>query len=105
MTVEKLFKDGKVAVIYSPGYGAGWSTRNSENADSLVFDRNLAEAVIANDLEKVKAIALSIDPNMYLGGASKLAVYWLPVGTAFRINEHDGYESVEVLGDVDWMTA
>jgi len=26
MAVEKLIRDGKVAVLYSPGYGAGWST-------------------------------------------------------------------------------
>ena len=24
--MEKVIRDGKVAVLYSPGYGAGWST-------------------------------------------------------------------------------
>ena len=29
--VEKLERDGKVAILYSPGYGAGWSTWNDDN--------------------------------------------------------------------------
>ena len=24
--MEKVIRDGKVAVLYSPGYGAGWTT-------------------------------------------------------------------------------
>ena len=27
---EKYIKDGKVAVAYSPGFGAGWSTWNDD---------------------------------------------------------------------------
>ena len=26
--IEKVVRDGKVAVLVSPGYGAGWSTWN-----------------------------------------------------------------------------
>lgn len=51
--MEKLEKDGKVAILYSPGFGAGWSTWNSEWADQLVFDKEIAEAIL-NDNRKIK---------------------------------------------------
>ena len=41
--VPKLKRDGKVAVIYSPGFGAGWSTWADGNAEAVLFDPELAE--------------------------------------------------------------
>lgn len=43
--------------------------------------------------------------GFYCGRARDLQVKWLPEGTVFRIDECDGYESVEILGDVDWVVA
>lgn len=103
--MEKLVKDGMVAVIYSPGFGAGWSTWADKSAEAFVFDKRIAEAVLEGDLDKAAEVACEISPDAYLGGARDLQVKWLPVGTAFRINEYDGSESIEVLGEVDWMTA
>jgi hypothetical protein len=37
MIVEKYIKDGKVAVLYSAGYGAGWSTWNYDGFESVVI--------------------------------------------------------------------
>lgn len=101
--MEKLIQDGKVAVVYSPGFGAGWSTWAGN--DAFLFDKRIAEAVIAGDIKRAEEVAIEIDPHAYLGGSRDLRVEWLPVGTAFRINEYDGFESIEVLGDVDWLTA
>jgi len=42
---------------------------------------------------------------MYLGGLEDLEVKWLPIGTKFRIDEYDGSESIELLGDIDWLEA
>ena len=32
--------------------------------------------------------------DVYCGGASQLEIEWLPEGTAFRIEEYDGFETV-----------
>lgn len=37
--------------------------------------------------------------------AAKLVVVELPKGTLYRINEYDGYESIETAGDIDWKVA
>ena len=50
--MNKLEKDGKVAVMISPGFGAGWSTWNSEFRDTLLFDAEIAQAVIDGDKAK-----------------------------------------------------
>ena len=43
--VNKVIRGGKVAVLYSPGYGAGWSTWGSEHKEILLFHPRLVEAV------------------------------------------------------------
>lgn len=42
--MEKVIRDGHVAVLYSPGYGAGWFTWN-ENHKELLFHPKLVEMV------------------------------------------------------------
>ena len=51
---EKYIKDGKVAVAYSPGYGAGWSTWESNNAlkDTMVFHPDIIKMILDGKLIK-----------------------------------------------------
>jgi len=111
--MQKLIKDDMVAVIYSPGYGAGWSTWGlSEDA---VFDPQLARLVekrnglgIGDDAEwnavtaDIVAYVEKLWPKDYFFGVNDLEVAWLPVGTKFRIDENDGYESILVEDDLTW---
>jgi hypothetical protein len=55
--------------------------------------------------EAIEAYVNSVHPNTYCGGADNLTIEWLPVGTAFRIHEYDGSESVEVRDDIEWNIA
>lgn len=105
MSVQKLERDGKVAVIYSPYFGAGWSTWHDSHKDVLMFDAEIALAVEVGDREKAARIAVEKVPDMYTGGARDLTIRWLEKGTAFRIGEYDGSESIEILGEVDWSVA
>ena len=43
--MDKLIRDNHVAVIYSPGFGGGWSTWNFSHPD-CVFDKEIAEQVL-----------------------------------------------------------
>ena len=43
--MEKYIKDGKVGVLVSPGYGAGWSTWGDDGLrDQLALDSRLVQA-------------------------------------------------------------
>jgi len=104
--MEKLVKDGMVAVLVSPGHGAGWSTwMHAYQCDNL-FDPVLAQMLIDKvDYQEMLEYCEAMYPDGYLGGLDKLEVQWLPVGTKFRISEYDGYESIEVMDDIGWVEA
>ncbi len=101
--MSKLIRDGQVAVLVSYGFGAGWSTWNDD--EDMVFNERLALAVLGESGEDPLSVAEEEYPDAYHGGVEDLKVEWLPVGTAFRINEYDGSESLQVMGSVDWKIA
>ncbi len=94
---EKLIKDGQVAVLVSPGFGAGWSTWNSMHT-GLVFDHEIVDALLAGDREQAGKIAERKYPDAYLGGLRDLCVRWVGVGSSFEITEYDGSETLHVIG-------
>jgi hypothetical protein len=89
---DKLIRDGKVAVLVSHGFGAGWSTWAEDNREAMLFDPDLARAIEAN--EPLEPIAERKYPDQYAGGLRNLCVQWLPIGTIFRIDEFDGSEAI-----------
>jgi hypothetical protein len=104
--MEKLVRDGKVAVLYSPGFGAGWSTWNYvDYGQDLIFDPVLAAYVDEGKIEEAQSYVSMRFPEAYAGGVEDLAVQWIPVGTAFRIHEYDGSESIEVKEEMVWIVA
>jgi hypothetical protein len=103
--MDKFIRDGHVAVVYSPGYGAGWSTWNQEYGDELVFDPGTVDLVLAGKWEELESYLTLKYPGAYLGGVGNLEVKWVPVGTRFRINEYDGNESVVLADEDDWLVA
>ena len=109
--IDRLIRDGKVAVLYSPGHGAGWSTWCHEDEQirlSMLFDPQIADIVDHAEpgwIDKVEAVAMIKYPDAYLGGAKNLQVRWLPVGTQFRVLEYDGFESLDINGEIAWITA
>jgi hypothetical protein len=108
--VTKVIRDGKVAVLVSPGFGAGWSSwaynGEEDNRDFMLFDPTLVTMVERGDSEEaIEAYVTAIYPQTYCGGADYLTIQWLPVGTAFRIHEYDGSESVEIRDEMDWTIA
>lgn len=108
---DRLIRDGQVAVLYSPGFGAGWSTWCHEDLEirmAMLFDPQIADIVdqgAADWQDKAEAIAKIKYPDSYLGGLHDLRVRWLPIGTQFRVLEYDGNEDIETRDSVDWFTA
>jgi len=105
--VEKYEKDGQVAVLVSHGFGAGWSTWNSSEANpqALMFDPDMVQAILAGHHEKAEMIAKLKYPDTYTGGVEDLVVEWVNKGDRFEITEYDGNESLRVFGPDDGFTA
>lgn len=105
---DKVIRDGKVAVLVSPGFGAGWYSWNSdkdEGGERLLFDAALVAAVEAGDWDAAECRANEISPNAYLGGLHDLEVEWVPVGVKFKVIEFDGNEELIRSDDDDRITA
>ncbi len=105
--VAKLIKDGNVAVVYSPGFGAGWSTWSSDPDErlKLLFDPGIVDLIERNLLDELENYVTLKYPDFYAGGLADLKVVWLPVGTEFQVHEYDGNESIELKSDMTWIVA
>ena len=104
--MEKLIRDGEVAVLVSGGFGAGWSTWNYDYPEML-YDAEVAQMLdcVEPDWQAIQKYCQEKYPNAYLGGLDGLYVEWLPQGTAFRIHEYDGSETVEIRDKMNWEIA
>jgi hypothetical protein len=105
--MDKIIRDGDVAVCYSPGYGAGWSTwANDDQKERMIFHPNIVEWIEGGKKRDIEDILARIfgSNSPYSGGAVNLMIKWVPMGQRFYIAEYDGYESV-VSDDSRVMTA
>lgn len=99
--VNKLIRDGKVAVLVSPGYGAGWSSWNPEYVKEMLFDAEIVEALLEDRYSDLEKLAEEKWPNAYIS-IDDLRVEWVPVGTEFRIEEYDGSERLVTREEDIW---
>lgn len=104
--MEKFIKDGKIAVLYSPGFGAGWSTWNYETGEKCVFSPEIVQKVINGEdiTEEFCEQLFGVDYVCTLG-CEKLKIKWLDPGTQFVIEEYDGSESIILLDVIQHYTA
>lgn len=93
--IERLYRDGKTAVLISPGYGYGWSSWNSDNAEFLLHDRLLCQYVLDRDYDKVRGRCDAVlgEDEVY-GDLLDLVVVWVPTGAPFYVHEYDGSERI-----------
>jgi hypothetical protein len=103
--MDKVIRDGKVAVVFSPGHGAGWWTRNKDLPE-IIFDPNIVHYVELEDQDSLRAYMELKYPDVYLSAYSlDLAIMWLPEGTEFKIDEYDGAETIVLRKRVEWLMA
>lgn len=110
--MEKFYNErGEVAVLVSPGFGAGWYSWNTDRPE-ILFDPELVQLVLDENYEELQAVAdkkygyhEDRVGGCYTGGVVDLVIHWLAPGTQFRIDEYDGSESLETNYDVEWSVA
>lgn len=106
--MDKVIEDGCVAVLYSPGYGAGWSTWvGAKYQEAALFHPKFVQAARDGvlDVDPVVEEIFGSDTTFYTGGWEDITIKWVPVGTRFRIREYDGYETVEYLDRIEHYVA
>ncbi len=103
--MEKVIKDGLVAVLISPGFGAGWYSWHYEI--DLLFLPEIVKLVEENKQEEITQELLQDlgYPDVYMGGAKTLTIVWIPVGEKFIVNEYDGAESISLIKELPSITA
>lgn len=99
--MKKVIRDGMIAVLYSSGYGWGWYSWNQDRPECL-FDPDIVELVEKKagfrKIEEVASAKWETDEKRFCSsGAGTLKIKWLPIGTQFRIDEYDGFESVILI--------
>ena len=102
--MNKLVRDGMVAVLYSPDCGSGWYTWNHDYPE-ILFDPAIVQLVEENKFDELETYVTLKYPKLFAGGLLDLQIAWIPEGAMFRINEYDGDESIELKDDADWFTA
>lgn len=82
----------KVAVIVSTGYGAGWSTWQTKNAEFLMFDKKLVELVIDNNLAEIPKYLASNSITLPSSELDQLDVQYVNINSYVVLACTDGYE-------------
>ena len=100
--MKKVIRNGKVAVLISPDYGAGWYTWN-DRKEELLYSPKVVKMVEEKRLHEIDEDWIKENlglEDIYLGGVGDLVIRWLPVGTSFKIDEFDGHETLLTLEDL-----
>ena len=116
-------EDGKVGVLISGGYGAGWSTwADSKDREFFLFDRGLValaldkeaangpfdkttQWLIEMNTEELEVYLKENGVDSFTGGWAGVYVKWMDQGTEFIVEEYDGSESLRYRDNEDWMSA
>lgn len=103
--MNKVVRDGYVAVLYSPGYGGGWSTEDLP--PETAFHPKLVELVEENRRDEItgELCEALFGHNCRYGDSESLEICWVPQGMDFYIENYDGFEKVVSSGDDNWHTA
>jgi hypothetical protein len=104
MNIHKVIRDGKVAVLYSPNYGCGWYTAHKN--EQLLFDYKVVEMVESqqNYLNIVSYCIETYGKGINVGGAFDLQIEWIPVGSEFIIQNHDGFETIIMKDKIQFIS-
>ena len=99
--MDRVIKDGKVAVLVAPRYGAGFHTWNV--IPNLCFCPYIVNHILNGTRDEIKESEikkfynLTDDEYVSTHGLEDVEIEWVPQGTHFTINEYDGSETIQYL--------
>ena len=101
--MERVIRDGRVAVLYSPEHGAGWYSWHQ--IEELLFDPSIVQWIESEEIDKIENYLILKYPGEYFGRLDDLTIRWIPLGTDFRVDEYDGSETIRFKDKEHWITA
>ena len=104
--MEKVVRDGKVAVLLSRGYGAGWGSWNYGVHNVIMFHPKIVQMVEEGREMDITEEWLKSElglEEVFTGGRDGLYIKWVPEGTRFRIDEYDGAETIITDEDLNMV--
>jgi hypothetical protein len=101
--MNKVVRDGKVAVLISNDWGAGFYSWGAPL--DAIFDPALIDMIENTQIQDAIEYVEKTYPGTYTGGIEDLTIYWIPEGTKFLIMEYDGNESLLFQDQEAWITA
>lgn len=99
--MKKVIRDGKVAVIFSFNFGAGWYSWHG--IEELLFDPNVVKMI--EDGESPHKYCEELYKGIYISSELNLAIAWIPEGSEFYIDEYDGREEIIFKESQSWLKA
>lgn len=102
--MDRVIKDGMVAVLVSPGFGAGFHTWNG--IPNLCFCPYVVNHILNGTKDEISVSEIkkfyNISEDIYVStiGLEDVVIEWLPQGTQFTIDEYDGKETIQILSDI-----
>jgi len=101
--MNKVIRDGKVAVIYSPHYGAGWYSWHL--IPELLFDPAVVAMIETDRYGDIEAYCAEHWPDNVVGDPEDLTIAWVEEGREFQIEEYDGSERLRFRDREQWIVA
>jgi len=101
--MNKVLRDGRVAVIYSPHYGAGWYSWHG--IPELLFDPAVVAMIETNRYEDIESYCAEHWPDRVVGDPEDLTIAWVEEGREFQIEEYDGAERLRFRDQEQWIVA
>ena len=104
--MEKVVRDGKVAIVLSRGYGSGWGSWNYGVHDVIMFHPKIVQMVEEGREMDITEEWLKSElglEEVFTGGRDGLYIKWVPEGTRFRIDEYDGAETIITDEDLNMV--
>ena len=102
--MNKVVRDGRVAVIYSPRYGSGWYSWHL--IPELLFDPVVVAMIEADRYEDIEEYCGMRWPDLLtVGDPEDLTIAWVEEGREFQIEEYDGSEKLRFKDQEQWIVA
>ncbi len=101
--MEKVIKDGKVAVLISNDWGSGFHTYGAPL--EAIFNPQLVELIENKNYNEAMEFIKKTYPNVPAYDITGLCVEWVEEGREFYITEYNELESIVFKDEVKWITA
>lgn len=106
-SAPKVYRDGKVAVLYSSEYGSGWYSDNTYFPECL-FAPEIVNWILVgkprDSIPSVREIFPYASEFDFRCSLASLEIEWVETGEEFWIESYDGKETIILKRDMRFLS-